>query len=68
MINNDLKTLDELKFKSYKVLAVEVKDSNDKWVEYDPNKIVLKINPWRPNLFELDEKTLNPVRYSNIRI
>ena len=57
-----LKTLDELKFKSYKVMAVEVKETNEKWTEYDPSKIILKINIWRPNLFDLEEKALNPER------
>jgi len=56
------KTLEELKFKAHKVLAVETKDSNEKWMEYDPNKIVIKINIWRPNLFELEESALKPHR------
>lgn len=56
------KTLDELKFKSYKVMAVETKKTEEKWTEYDPSKIVLKINIWRPNLFDLEEKALKPER------
>jgi len=43
-------------------MAVEVKETNEKWTEYDPSKIILKINIWRPNLFDLEEKALNPER------
>jgi len=56
------KTLEDLRFKPHKVLCVETKDSNENWIEYDPNKIVLKINLWRPNLFELEESALKPQR------
>lgn len=57
------KTLDELKIKNFKNFIVETKNSNEVFENYDPHRIVLKINLWRENIESLEEKDLNPEKY-----
>lgn len=46
---------------------METREANETWEEYDPHKSLIKINLWRPNLFDLEEKALNPGRFKSYK-
>lgn len=54
-------TLEVLKIYPMKTLALEEKTDDQTFEEYDPNQIIIKVNPWLPNLTSLGEEVLNPV-------
>jgi hypothetical protein len=51
-------TFEVLKIYPMKTLALEEKDDEDMFEEYDPNAIVVKINTWRGGLNSLTEEEL----------
>lgn len=53
--------LEVLKIYPMKTLALEEKDDEDMFEEYDPNQIVVKVNAWKSGLTSLGEEVLNPV-------
>ena len=58
-VYNEDKTVDEVGIYSHKVIAVEIKASDEEFVAYDPAKISLKINIWQDGK-TFEELTGNP--------
>jgi len=57
---NELMRLNELKIYPQKSLALEIKKEGEKFEEYDPNKVQIKINFWCPDITVIDEIALKP--------
>ena len=55
-------TLEELRIYPQKSLALEVKKSSEKFEEFDPTNIQIKVNVWRPGIAVLDEAGLKPFK------
>ena len=53
-------TFDSLSIFPLKTLALETKQSDGSFEEYDPNLITLKVNIWRRDIQVLDEQNMDP--------
>lgn len=60
--NKENFTLEELKIKNFKSFIIEYKFDNEVFIEYDPNKIELKICLWKEGINSLEEKELKPFK------
>jgi ubiquitin carboxyl-terminal hydrolase 47 len=65
-IYDEQKTIDELNFFNYKILALETKLDDEEWSDYDPNDMIIRVNLWNDSLLLsnsiLEEKTDNPFK------
>ena len=59
---NEHSSFEVLKIFPLKTLALETKAADKFFEEYDPNQIILKVNPWRWGITVLDEDKLQPKR------
>lgn len=59
--NRAQETLEVLKIYPMKTLMLEEKDDSQVFEEYDPNKMIVKVNFWRAGLQSLAEDILEPV-------
>ena len=55
--NREDETLESLKIYPMKTLALEEKDDEEMFEEYDPNQIIVKINKWNRQLISQAEVT-----------
>lgn len=54
-------SLEELRIYPMKTLLLEMKEAAGQFEEYDPTKMVIKINVWREGIQALTEECLRPV-------
>jgi len=54
-------SLEELRIYPMKTLLLEMKSSAGQFEEYDPTRMVVKINVWREGIQALTEECLRPV-------
>lgn len=59
--NRAKETLEVLKIYPMKTLMLEEKEDDQVFEEYDPNKMIVKVNFWRAGLQSLAEDILEPV-------
>ena len=55
-------SLEVLGFRENIYLYVETKKDEEAFEEYDPRKIIVKINVWKPNIIMVTEKKLKPIK------
>ena len=55
-------SLEELRIYPMKTLLLEMKDAAEQFEEYDPTRMVVKINVWREGIQALTEECLRPVQ------
>ena len=55
-------TLEVLKIYPMKTLALEEKRTEEKFEDYDPDSMIVKVNVWRPGFTSLIEEALLPTQ------
>ena len=55
-------SLQEAGFREYVQIIVEYKKDDQTFDDYDPNKIVVKVNVWQKDIIMISEKLLKPLK------